>query len=200
MASTGDKAIGVARVYAQAILSLAESHGEADRVLVELMGLASYVERSPEFETFCTSPTIDAESRKRSVEKMFRGKVSDVLTDALQVVSRKDRLELLREIAEQYRLAHEDLRGRVDVYVRTAVPLPGPLRDRVAETARRYSGREVDLVETVDESLIGGMVISIGDRKFDTSVSTQLKALAMRLSERASKEIHGERTYLVGAT
>ncbi len=178
------------------MLHLAQERGEADSLLEELLDLSARVEKDPGFSDFLSSPDIDIETRRKSLEKLFRGRYSDLFVDSLQVMNRKGRLDLLCDVAEAYRLVHEDARGRVEVQVSTAVPLNDVLRERLRMAATRHVGKETDLVETLDESLIGGVILRIGDTKYDASIVTKLKGLTEALIERASREIHGGGTYL----
>jgi F-type H+-transporting ATPase subunit delta len=196
MAGVSDQEVTIARVYAKAMLDLAQERGEMDTLLAELTGLAAEVEKNPKLQAFMTSPMVDAPARARAIENLFRGKASELFVDSLQVLNRKGRLGLLRSVAEVYRLEHEDRRGRVEVHVRTAVPLTQKLRRRLKEALDAHTGRETDLVEAVDASLLGGVVVRVGDEKFDTSVATRLRGLGGALLERASHEIHTKRTYV----
>jgi F-type H+-transporting ATPase subunit delta len=199
MATFNDKELALARVYSNAMLELAEAKGEADSLLEELLDLSAFLDKNAELEAFFSSPTVDTEARERSTEKIFRGRASDLLVDSLQVLNRNGRLDLLRAIVETYRLAHGELRGLVEVQVRTAVPLTDELRASIKDLFGRYTGKDAVLVEGRDESLIGGMVVQVGDRKFDTSVASRLKKLNDSLLERASLEIHGGKSYVTEA-
>lgn len=200
MAEIDGQEMAVAQVYAGAMLRLAHGRGEADQLQSEVLELAERVETNPDFARFLSSPLVDAKARQAAIEKLFRDRYSDLLVDSLQVLNRKDRLGIVRAVAEAYRLAYEELLGRVEVHVTTATPFNETLRGKIRAVAKEKTGKEVDLVETVDESLIGGLIMRIGDQKFDASVATKLKALASSLLDRASHEIHSGRTYLEGAT
>ena len=199
MAGVTDEQLAVARVYSTAMLELAQDKGEADSLREELLDLLAYLDRSPEFDSFLSSPTVDVAARRASIEKVFRGRASDLLVDALQVLNRKERLGLLRGVAETYRLAHQEMRGLIDVHVVTAAPLTKKLRGKLREITTAYTGKQARLVETVDEAIIGGMIVRVGDEKFDTSVSSRLKRLSASLAERASHEVHGGKTYVAEA-
>ena len=199
MATASDQEITLARVYSDAILQLAEAQGEADSLLEELLGLAAYLDETPELATFFSSPTVDAGVRQKAIEEWFRGRASDLLVDSLQVLNRKERLGLLRTLAETYRLGHEELRGQIDVHVRTAVPLSRAARARLKEVASAHAGKEAKLVEQVDESILGGMIVRIGDEKLDTSVAHRLGRLGQMLADRASLEIHSGKSYFTEA-
>ncbi|HEV7517242.1 MAG TPA: ATP synthase F1 subunit delta [Thermoanaerobaculia bacterium] len=189
MAGLNDKHLAVARVYSQAILALAEEQGLSDQVGDELAELARYVGENQEFADFLGSPLVDAGERQAALEKILRGRVSDLLVNALQVVNRKERMLLVPAIAETYRQELRDLRGRVDVQVRTPVALPDSLREKLRAAVTHFTGRQPDLIEKVDPGLLGGMVVQIGDDKIDASVASKLRALSEALSKRASQEI-----------
>ncbi len=196
MPGASDQELALARVYATAMLDLAQSRDQVDVLLDELLDFAARVEKDTDFETFLSSPMVDLETRRKTLEKLFRGKYGDLLVDSLQVLNRKGRLGLIRSVVEAYLMAREELRGHVRVHVRTAAPLTDELRARLKVVVDRHTGKEADLAEAVDESLIGGLVVRIGDEKFDTSIATKLTALAGTLLERASREIHGDRVFV----
>jgi F-type H+-transporting ATPase subunit delta len=182
--------LALARVYATAMLNLAQTRGQADELLKELLDFADEIATNPQLGTLLSSPDLDSESRRKVFERLLRGRWSDLFVDSLHVLNRKDRIGLIGAVTEAYRLALEDLRGRVEVHVSTAVPLSDPLRGRLTDVATKYAGKKADLVERVDEALLGGVIMRIGDRKFDASIAAKLKHLADAMLERASREIH----------
>ena len=196
MATPSDQELALARVYSAAILELAEAKGEADSLLAELLDLSAYLAKDPEFDAFFRSPMLDPEAREKSIERIFRGKASDLLVDSLQVLNRKGRLDLFRSIAETYRLSHQGLRGRAEVRVTTAVPLNKKLRARIKGLADAYTGKDAVLVETLDESILGGMIVRIGDQKLDGSITARLRKLGESLVERASRQLYGGASYV----
>ena len=196
MANVDDRELNVGRLYAEAVLDLAEEQGQGDAVGEELAELAGYLDRNAELESFLASPLVDEGARAKVIEQLFRGKASDLLVDALQVINRKGRLGVLRAIAEAYRRAHRDRRGWVDVNVRTAVPLSAGLRGRLADSIAAFTGKKPTLLEQVDPSLIGGMVVEIEGKKIDASVASRLRDLSETLLARASREIHTGRAYV----
>jgi F-type H+-transporting ATPase subunit delta len=190
MATYEDKALAVASVYSDALLQLAEESGQADRVLEEIVGIASLMEKDADLASFLSSPTVEAVTRHRVIEKVFRGRVSDLLVDALQILAKRERLAILGAAAHTYRAAHERLRGVAEVDVCTATPLTAEYRSRIAELAAKSCGKKVAVNERIDPRVIGGLIVRIGDRKFDMSVAAGLRAVGRRLLERASTEIH----------
>jgi ATP synthase F1 delta subunit len=186
----------VGRLYAEAMLHVAEEKGQSEALLEELDGLVAYMDGHPEFERFLTSPLIEEGPHGEVLEKAFRGKASDLLVDSLLVINRKGRLASVRAIALAYRAALRDLRGWVDVRVRTAVPLTPELRARLTEVLAAFTGRRPTLVEKVDPGVIGGLVVQVEGRKIDASVASRLHDLSTALASRAAREIHSGKAYV----
>ena len=196
MSGVTTEQLALAKVYAEAMIQLAESKGEMDLLARELADFASRIEQSADLASFLASPLIDREARETAVEKLFRGKYSDLFIDSLQVLNRKGRANLVPAVAEAYALAREERLGRIRIIVRSAAPLTDELRAGLRDVAARYTNKEAELAEEIDESLIGGLVVQIGDEKFDGSVRTKLVRLGEALRERASREIFGDRSHV----
>jgi F-type H+-transporting ATPase subunit delta len=190
MAGVNDRTLALGRVYAVPMLDLASGEGQADALLEEIQELGRLLDGNPSIEEFLGSPMIDAEDRRQVVERLFRGRASDLLVDALQVVNRHGRLGYLRAIAEAYRREYRDRHGLVDARVRTAVPLDEALRSNLKEAIARFTGKQPTLAETVDPSLLGGMIVEVEGNKIDGSVASRLRGLSAALERRASEEIH----------
>ncbi len=193
MPKADDKQMAVAQVYGRAMHDLAVSTGAADALAEELAELAGHVADNPEIGNFFATPLVDVQDRAKTLEKLFRGKASDLLVDSLQVINRKGRLDLLGAIAEVYHLRHQEHLGQVDVQVATAVPLGSAQRDKLAAVLKQHSGRQPRLIERIDPSLIGGMVLKIDDEKIDASVIHEIGRLRRALRRRAENEIHRSR-------
>ena len=133
------------------------------------------------------------------METHFRGKMPDLLLNALQIVNENDRCELIPLIYEQYRLALEELRNEIDVHVTSAVELTEGMRAQIATAATQVAGKTARLVEKVDPAILGGLVVRIGDDKLDSSVSRQLEQIRDVFEERASHEIHSGKAFFESA-
>lgn len=189
MSSIDDKTIAIARVYSEALLSLARSQGREEGFHHELLELVELQERDPAVADLLNNPLIEPQRRRASLERAFRNRASDLLVDTLQVLNTKGRLGFLPAIAHTYEEALDRLEARVDVRLVSAIPLTELHRQQVRSAIHRSTGQQARLSERVDPSLLGGMVIQIGDRKADASVTTQLRVLSDALMARASRQI-----------
>jgi F-type H+-transporting ATPase subunit delta len=196
MANVDEREREVGRLYAEAILHVAEEQGQAEALQEELDGLVKYLERNPAFAQFLASPLIEEGPHAEVIEKAFRGKASDLLVDSLLVVNRKGRLSAVRAIAMAYRAALRDLRGWMDVHVRTAVPLTDALRSRLTDALAASTSRKPVLIEHVDPAVVGGLIVQIEGRKIDASLASRLHHLSEALLARASREIHSGKAYV----
>ncbi len=189
MPNIDDKQLAIASVYARSILELAQDQGVTDSLLAEFEEVAGALATNPELADFFSSPLVDSTERGASLEKIFRGKASDLLVDSLQVINRKGRLEMLATIVIALRQERQALRGEIEVEVATAVPLSDALRARLQTAVDQFSGKKSQLVEVVDPELLGGMVLRLGDQKIDSSVARELEKMNEILAARTSREI-----------
>jgi F-type H+-transporting ATPase subunit delta len=189
MPRVDDQQLAVASVYSRALLELARENGQEDDLLEEIQGVARVLEENQDLASFFDSPVVDAEARRKVIDQALRGRLSDLLVDALQVLNRKDRLGLLPAVAEGYRRAHRDAKGIIEVAVKSALPLSEPQRAELRRQVTAVTGREAQFVENVDPSILGGLVVQFGDQKIDASVASRLKDLSQRLLERGAREV-----------
>jgi F-type H+-transporting ATPase subunit delta len=166
-------------VYAKSLLGAAEKAGQADQVVEELEAIVSDVlDKLPQVDAMLKSPRLTHEERLPILERAFGGRVSPTTMTFLKVVSRHGRLDCLRAIARAARKQLNTIRGRVEVRVETAFPLNNAVRDRIMSRLRELLHREVVLSATVNDELIGGLVVRVGDTVYDASVAAGLKRMA----------------------
>ena len=189
MAGFDDSQLAVASVYAEALLDMAQERGAVDELSAELQSIAAMFDRDPATAALFSSPMVDARARAAALERIFRGNASELLADSLQVIQRKGRLELLPAIAEAYRALRDQRQGVVDALVTSAVPLSAELRDRLTRELAQALAKQPRLAEIVEPAILGGVVIEVDGKKFDSSVSSQLRRLEANLLERATNEI-----------
>lgn len=189
MATQENERLAIGRVWSQALLELAGSTGQEEALDAELAGLVELLDRQPAFEAFLSGPVADDEAKRAVLERALRGKASDLLVDALQVLRRKKRLDILRAVATTYRQAWLARQGRVPVEVTTAAPLTAESRAELQRAADRLTGMTAEISARVDPELLGGMILRWGDQRFDTSLSAELGRLGHVFLERASREL-----------
>lgn len=171
----------VGRVYAQALVELAEAENQLDAVAEEVADLSSMLDHDDDLARLIDNPIIETTARAGMVERLFSGKVSDLLYKFLRVVNQKDRLAALPSICAAFAGIVAEKRNQLDVEAYVAKPLDDATAGRVADGLGASLGKEINLVQHVDESLIGGLKLRIGDRMIDASVQSQLQRIEQQL-------------------
>lgn len=197
MTPIDDRQMALGRLYARSMLEVAAERGEEEALGEELQALAEAVDAVPEFQTFAASPLVEEDLRREALEQIFRGRVSDLLADSLAVIAERQRLGALPAIVAAYNQKLRDRRGLVDVEVVSAVELTEDLRRALQKALAKHTGKQAEMSESVDPTLLGGLVVKTGDEKIDASVATRLNALSKRLAARATEELIQGRTFYV---
>ena len=177
----------VAKTYAEALLAVAEERNQADEVGDELKALASTDDAV--LTTFFSTPAVNRVRKDEVIAKVFDSRATPLLTDFLRVLNRKGRLGLIRLIAVAYRGLRDLKANRTRVLVESAAPLSDKQLDDLRTTLGGILSKTAVLVTRVNPELIGGLIVHVGDKVFDTSVRTKLFNVRTQLLERGNHEI-----------
>ncbi|MCA8959725.1 MAG: ATP synthase F1 subunit delta [Planctomycetes bacterium] len=164
----------VAKIYARALLEVGQERNEADDYASELTTLHDDVLSDGDFRVFFESPKIPRHEKDKVLVRALEGKVSEPVLNLLRVLVKRGRQFLFPEIAEAYTTLNDEARGRTHVWITTARPLSATSKDRVVGLLRQKLGKEIIPEERVDEDLLGGMTIRVGDVVVDGSVRSRL--------------------------
>jgi F-type H+-transporting ATPase subunit delta len=186
----------LAETWCEAVFRIAAGRGVEDELLEEWRGIVALLDRDPQLESVFTSPLVSGEEKRQLIEKGFRGKASDLFVDTLQVLRGKGRLGLVRSVAQAFHAAWMERKGLVEAHVTSAVPLSPELRQDLTKVLNGLTRKETQLVEEVDPDILGGLVVRVGDRKFDDSVSRELELLIAAFATRGSRELQRIQEYI----
>jgi F-type H+-transporting ATPase subunit delta len=173
----------VAVVYAQALLELAAEANQLEAVGDEVGQLSALIDSQDTLRLLLGGRLLTAEKRRGVVEQIFQGRVSDLLYRFLQVLARKNRLEQLPDILRLLPHLIRQRQGIQEVQVTTPNVLPEMESAQLAESLCHILGKKVLVKQRVDESLLGGLKLRIGDQLLDGSVAAQLRMLRRSLLE-----------------
>jgi F-type H+-transporting ATPase subunit delta len=182
----------VAAVYAEALLELAAAAKELEAIGDEVRQLAALIESQDTLRLLLGGRLLTAEKRRGVVEQIFQGRVSDLLYRFLQVLARKNRLEQLPDILRLLPHLIQQRQGIQEVQVTTAKALPEMEAAQLTQSLCHILGQKILVKQRVDESLLGGLKLRIGDRLLDGSVAAQLRMLRRKLID-AGREDTRER-------
>lgn len=189
MAETFDEQLTLADVYAAALFALASETGAIEQTRSELEELVKLSDIEPRFAEFMRSDAVDDDHRRESLERMFRGKLSDTVLNTLQVMNDHGRAGLLPPLLRAFVLREEHAAGQIEVTATSAVELDESQRNAVKQLAAELSGKEPLVEYAVDPAVLGGLVLQIGDYRFDDSVRRHLQIAGRRLAERGDRGV-----------
>ena len=190
----------IAEVYARSLLKLAIGRGESDTIDREFAEFAGHLKADPDFKALVTARVIDPDQRRKSLDVMFQGRMSELLLNALHVLNNKGRLEIVGEVQRLYHELTLEQQAIVEVHVSAAEPLSDVMRTRLQQLMESRTGRTVRLAEHVEPTLLGGLIVRVGDEQMDMSVARQLRRFQERLLEHAQQHIHAGTELFEGAT
>jgi F-type H+-transporting ATPase subunit delta len=180
-------------VYAKALLGATEKVGISDDVLGQLDSLIDDVlAKLPHFEASLCSPRVPLDRKEAMLDRGFQGRMAPQLLNFLKILARRGRFECLRAIRRSARQLLNELRGRVEVLVRSAVPLDPSTTDLVADRLRAALSKDVTLTLEVDPEMLAGLVIRVGDTVYDGSVANQLNRLRDEMISRTNQKFRLE--------
>jgi F-type H+-transporting ATPase subunit delta len=182
----------LAEVYARSLFEMADEQGKRATVescLGELEDILESARENPRFGEFLASRVLPTKERSESIEKIFKGRISDLTLRFLQVVNEKGRLSHLPAIVAAYDRTVQEKFGRVEVDVYTASPISTEELRMIRERLQAALGKEPIVHPYTDGSMLGGIRMQIGDRLIDGSLSTRLRRLRDKLATDGTAEL-----------
>ncbi len=187
MAATIDERMAVAGVYAEALFELAWEASRVEDVRAELEELVRLAEVDPEFAEFLATVALDVDQQIASLERIFRNQLSDMVLNTLLAMVRHRRGGLLRALLRSYVLALEEAAGQIEARATSAVALTDAQRAAVTQLAAEKSGKKPLMDFVVESELLGGLILQIGDWRYDNSLRRQLHDMKLQLSDRGDR-------------
>jgi F-type H+-transporting ATPase subunit delta len=165
--------------YAKSIIDLAIETGKLEEVYADMQLLQHICNTSKEFVSLLRSPIVKADAKRKIVEAITTGRISVLTSKFIALLISKGRESNLPEIITAFIAQYKVHKNIHTVKLATAVPVNDDVRKAIVEQVKKASGFEhIELDEKVDDSLIGGFVLQVGDKLVDASISYDLKNIA----------------------
>lgn len=173
----------IGAVYAQSFIGALDSNplkvGEAVEEFDSF--LSAFYDANPQFEEIMASRLISSEEKMDIIDRTVTG-ATPMFVNFLKIVAKHERLDCLRAIYRQMYLQYEKMINRLPVTVTTAVEITAEEAEKIGQSLKAQIGGEPIIQCKVDKSLIGGVVVRVGDAVYDGSVFTQLKKMRERIA------------------
>ncbi len=167
--------------YAESLFRLASVEGVADRVEEELRELDRLYQTNYELKEFINNPRVKAEGKKDALAELLGGKLSRITLNHMYLVVDQERGRMFPKIAEEYRRLASEARAKISAEVVTALPISDSVVTQIKEQLQKLTKKDVHIRSRVDESIIGGVVIRVGDKVLDGSVRNKLSQLKRQM-------------------
>ncbi len=180
----------IARVYAQALFEVAVKTGEVGQVLDDLRVIhaLAWAPENLVIREFLFSPRVDRDRKWSAMRSALEGQVCRPVLGLMKVIIDKGREATLDNIAVHFERFRDQAENRLHAHVTVAQPMDEAFRADLVRRLEAESGKTVRLHEQVDENVLGGASIRIGDRIIDRTLRTQLQRLRKSLLARATED------------
>ena len=185
---SGSKAAGR---YAKALIDLSGEQNVLEAVKNDLLAFGATIKAHGELDNVLKNPVVFLEKKTGILEGLYKDKVNPITLSFFKLLVNKGRAALLGDIAGQFIEQYNQLNGIVKAEVIVASPLSDTDKNEViALIKRELKAKQVELTEKVDEKLIGGLILKVGDKQFDGSIIGCLNRLRKELIGAAAKKVY----------
>jgi F-type H+-transporting ATPase subunit delta len=173
----------IASRYAKSLIDLAVEKKQLEDIKEDMELFSKVCKENRDFVLMLNNPILESLKKAAIIKKIFKGKVQDMTSLFFDLVSRKHREPVLPEMAKVFKQLYNEHKGIITAEVSTTFSLNDALRSEVIKIVKEISGKEVELNEKVDEALIGGFLIRVGDKQIDETIQSKLNDLRRELTQ-----------------
>lgn len=184
VATSASLTTGIAGRYATALYELAEEQGALEQVEQDLAAVKQALNESADLRMAVSSPLYARDEQAAAMAAVADAmQVSPLTKNVIGLMAQKRRLFALSGVCDAYAQMMADRRGEITAEVKAAQPLSDEQRSALSDALKSAFGRDVNLDLSVDETLIGGLVVKVGSKLIDTSIRARLAALQNAMRE-----------------
>ncbi len=184
MSEPASISLGIASRYAQAMFELAKDENAVASLEADAIAIEAALKASPELSEMIASPIVGRDEQASAIAAIAaKMGLSALSANTLALMASKRRLFVVPQLVANLKLRIADEKGEMTADVVAASPLSAAQSKKLAATLKASVGKDVKLNTSVDESLIGGLIVKLGSVMIDTSVKSKLAALQNAMKE-----------------
>jgi F-type H+-transporting ATPase subunit delta len=172
----------VAHRYAKSLLDFAVEKKVVEVVYQDMLSFKETCQGSKELVLALKSPIIKHYTKLAILNKLFKNIFNEVTFSIFVIITNKNRESILPAVATEFISLYTDYKGIQKAQITSASALTADQKAKVTAIVKEFSGKEVELTETIDESLIGGFILRVGDQQIDDSIKRKLNDLKVTLA------------------
>lgn len=184
VSETASISTGIADRYAAAVYELAKDGKKTKAIETDLTALSDALDASEEFNALISSPIYTRAEQGSAIAAIAKKmKLSPIMGNTLALMASKRRLFVLPQLVQALRARIAEDKGEVTAEVTSAKALTKAQSDKLAKSLKKTFGKTVTIQSSVDESLIGGLIVKVGSKMIDTSIRSKLSSLQNTMKE-----------------
>ena len=184
----------IAEVYAEAYLNaIAGQGGSGEEAVAEFASLVDVLKAQPKFGDILASAMVSINEKVDLMKKTIAPQATPLFWNFLQIVAKRNRLDLLLPIFSQIKILLDKRQKRIPVTITTATEIDPQLLSTLSEKLRGVLDGEPVIRTKVNPDVLGGLVVRVGDTVYDASVSAQLQNVCRQMIERSAQNIQSRR-------
>jgi F-type H+-transporting ATPase subunit delta len=162
--------------YAKAVLDLAKDQKSDSAVNDDMKSVANAFEVSKELNDMLNSPVVPTETKKSALLAVFKD-LNKLSVNLIDTLIKNKRINIFGDVADQYNKLFDQEHGIQIAKVTTAVPLTDELKKLVLIKAKELTGKDSEIINVIDENIVGGFILRVGDLQYDASIANKLSKL-----------------------
>ncbi|SRR5690606_1559400 len=166
--------------YAKATMERAQAQGLVEQINSDMQLVSSTIQSNLELSSFVKNPVFSAEVKQTALLEVF-STINQESKLLIRLLAENKRLEILDSVAKAYNTMYDQVSGIQKIQVTTAFPITPELEAKVIAKAKEFTSNSLVIENIVDESIIGGFIIRMGDKQYNASVSNRLTILKREL-------------------
>jgi F-type H+-transporting ATPase subunit delta len=173
----------VAIRYAKSLIQIAIEKGQLDVVYADMRKVLAGCRQIKDLHLLLISPVIKTEKKVQAFKGIFAGQVSQITETFIILLAKKRREPYLEIIAEAFITQYKEQKHIVTAIVTTAIPMDEATKNNVIDILKKWYKAEIEMIEKVDAKLIGGFIITVGNKQVDMSIQHQLASLRKNFNQ-----------------
>jgi len=171
------KATRLTSRYAKSLLSLVIEKNSLDKTLSDMNNIKSICSENKDLVLLLKSPVVKTDKKLLILSKIFSSSVSEITMTFINIITAKKREKHLEGIAESFISLYKIHNNIETVTLTTSHPIDEKIKIEVLDFVKKNGKQKVEMNQVIDEELLGGMIIKMGDKQLDASVSRNIKKL-----------------------
>lgn len=170
--------------YAKSLIDLSTEQNALEEIKNDMVFFEQVVDDNSELEAILKNPIVPLDKKAGILNDLFGSKVHQITNSFLKLVVNKGRAAILFDTAKQFIAQYNAIKGIVTAEVTSAIALTDASKAEVVALVKKEIGaNEVIVKEKVDEKLIGGFILKVGDKQFDASIANGLNKLKKEFAQ-----------------